>query len=94
MKNTKSQKKGFTLKNVVILVILLFLNFLLEDKYFYNIHCTVPPECSNVRNVSNVVCPEWIIKNLQKNIYSQNVVILVILRFLKNLLEKKYLCIM
>ena len=58
MKNTKSQKKGFTLKNVVILVILLFLKILLEDKYFYNIHCTVPPECSNVRNVSNVVCPE------------------------------------
>ena len=58
MKIQNLKKKGFTLKNVVILVILLFLKMLLEDKYFYNIHCTVPPECSNVRNVSNVVCPE------------------------------------
>ena len=30
-------------------------------------------ECSNLSNVSNVVCPGWRIQNLQKNIYSQNV---------------------
>ena len=66
----KISKKIFNLKNVVILVILRFLKILLEEKYFYNIYCTVPPECSNVSNVRNVVVSKrkiffsWTIKSL------------------------------
>ena len=54
MKNTKSQKIHYP-QNVVILVILHFLKNSVEDKYLYNIYCTVPPECSNVSNLRNVV---------------------------------------
>ena len=43
---------------------------------------SVPLECSNVSNVRNVV--------VSISIYPKNVVILVILRFLKILLEEKY----
>ena len=100
-------------QNVVILVILRFLNcwfenicivlfnfwekmclpnvvmlgmLLLQKKNVIWEFLSVPLECSNVSNVSNVVSSGWRIQNL----YPKNVVILVILGFLKMLLEEKY----